>query len=295
MDTEEFVGCVQNMYHHILGCFSESGVIYMEKLADIHESVLIEDMSNHFANIYFGLSRSERDIFLPKLPELLLFMVVNALQAALPKHQRIYMSCKFREIVLDWAGELFYGMRSSNSRVGRDWIFADCNEMAIVTAEKPNKFVQSLDLTLQRREKRAKFPISSTRSSYHFEHSPLISMYIQRNNKGALQIRNKMRFTLSHLPHRPLVTLQEGLVKTVRVRERYTEDKKVKQTIRRGRDKRKEFMETFEADKMSYRRDSARIREALKYRMAELSGKKLSKKEEYLAQSATLGGTEFKA
>ncbi len=295
MDSEEFVGCVKNMYHHLLGCFSESGVIYMEKLADINDSPLIEDMSNHFANMYFGLSRSERDIFLPKLPESLLFMVVNALQAALPKHQRIYMSCRFREILLDWCGELFYGMRVSSSRAGRDWIFADCNELSIVTADKPNKFVQSLDMTLSRREKKAKFPISTTRSYYNFEHSPLISMYIARNNKGALQIKNKMGVTLSHLPHRPLVTLQEGLVKTVRVRERYTEDKKVKQTIRRGRDKRREIMDAYENDRSSYKRDTARIREALKYRMAELSGKKLSKKEEYLAQSATLGGAEFKA
>ena len=81
----------------------------------------------------------------------------------------------------------------------------------------------------------------------------------------------------------------------MRVRERYTEDKKVKQTIRRGRDKRREIMDAYENDRSSYKRDTARIREALKYRMAELSGKKLSKKEEYLAQSATLGGAEFKA
>ena len=295
MDTEEFVGCVRNMYHHLLGCFSESGVLYMENLADIHESHLIEDMSNHFANIYFGISRSERDIFLPKLPELLLFMVVNALQAALPKHQRIYMSCKFREILLDWCGELFCGMRASNSRVGRDWLFADCNEMSIVTAERKNKFVRSLDMTLDRREKTARFPISTTRIYYNFEHSPLIGMYIARNNRGALQIKNKMCVTLSHIPHRPLVTLQDGLIKTVRVRERYTEDKKVKQTIRRGHDKRREIMETYEKGRSSYKRDTARIRDALKFRMNELSGKKLSKKEEYLAQSATLGGEEFKA
>ena len=225
MDTEEFVGCVKSMYHHLIGCFSESGVINMEKLTDIHESHLVEDMSKHFANIYFGLVAVNEIYFCRSYrSELLLFMVVNALQAALPKHQRIYMSCRFREIILDWCGELFYGMRASNSRVGRDWIFADCNEMSIVTAERKNKFVQSLDMTLEARQKKAKFPISTTRTYYNFEHSPLISMYIARNNKAALQIKNKMCVTLSHLPHRPLVTLQEGLIKTVRVREQYTED-----------------------------------------------------------------------
>ena len=293
MDTEEFVGTITNMYHHILGVISDSGVIHMDKLDDIHDSILIETMSNHFANIYFGLSQHERDIFLPKLPELLIFMVINALQAALPKHQRLYMSVKFREILLDWTGELFNGMRGSSSKVGRDWLFQDCNDMQVMTAVHSNQFLSSLDGTLTRRKKHAVCPISTARSYYNFDHSPLVKMYIERNNPGALQIKNKLRVTLSHYPERPLVTLQEGLRKTVRLRERYTDDKRVKRTIQRGKNQRKELMEGYEKARNGYKRDTHRIREALKYRMAELSGKSLSAKEEYLASSATLGGAEF--
>lgn len=293
MDTPEFVGTITNMYHHILGVISDSGVVHMDKLDDINDSSLIETMSNHFANIYFGLSQHERDIFLPKLPELLIFMVINALQAALPKHQRLYMSVKFREILLDWTGELFNGMRGSSSKVGRDWLFEDCNDAQVMTAVHSNQYLSSLNGTLTRKKKLAICPISTARSYYNFDHSPLVRMYIARNNPGALQIKNKLRVTLSHYPERPLVTLQEGLRKTVRLRERYTDDRRVKRTIKRGKDTRKELMEGYEKARSGYKRDTHRIREALKYKMAELSGKTLSEKEKYAMQSATLGGVEF--
>ena len=52
----------------------------------------------------------------------------------------------------------------------------------------------------------------------------------------------------------------------------------MKQTIRRGHNKRKEIMEAYKRDRSSYKRDSARIKDALKYNMHELNGKKLSKK-----------------
>ena len=295
MDTPEFVGTVLNMYHHVLGVISDSGVIHMEKLEELQDSPLIETISNHFANMYFGMTQHERDIFLPKLPELLLFMVINALQAALPKHQRMYMSCRFREIILDWSGELFCGIRPSDSRVGRAWMFDDCNDSAVMTASHSNQFLAALDGTVTRKTKVSHHPLSAARSYFNFDHSPLIGMYIERNNPGALQIKNKLRVTLSHFPSRPLVTLQTGLRKTVRLRERHTDEKRIKQTIRRGNNSRKEMMENYDAARNSYKRDTHRIQEALKYKLAELSGKKLSQKEEYLMQSATLGGAEFTA
>ena len=52
-------------------------------------------------------------------------------------------------------------------------------------------------------------------------------------------------------------------------------------------------MEGYEKARSGYKRDTHRIREALKYKMAELSGKTLSEKEKYAMQSATLGGVEF--
>jgi len=128
MDNKQFVDILKNGYHHILGCISDGGVIDEEILSDVEGSGLVEVISNNFADIYFGFSRHERDIFLPKLPEILVFMIINALQAAQPKHQRIYMSTMFREMMLDWSTELFGGFRQSKARTGREWLFDDCNE-----------------------------------------------------------------------------------------------------------------------------------------------------------------------
>ena len=300
MDNDQFVTILKNGYHHILDTISESGCVHIEKLEDIYDSPLIEDISNNFADIYFRLSRPERDVYLPRLPELLLFMIINALQAAVPKHQRMYMSIEFRELLLDWLTEIFTGYRNSSTKAGRGWIFDDCNDMIIMTYKEDNQFISSLTKPLARTTKKNRYKVSSVNSCYHLEHSPLINMYINRNNKSAKIVKNKVTVTLSHFPTRPLITLQDGLVKSLRFRVRRTDDAEVKKTIRKADNLRRTIMNEHGENRKSYNVDMRRLRDGLQTKMKILKGIRISKREEYeanaiLAGADTLASSKHKA
>ena len=288
MDRTEFVDILTCSYHHILACISDSGMVHEDKLVDIHSDPKIEAISNNFANIYFGISRHERDLLIPKMPELLCFMSINALQAVAPRHQRLYMSGRFREILIDWGTELFGGMRQSQTRCGKGWIFVDTNDMKVLTTNKPNKFTQVFEEARSKRTKSV-YPLNSIGSSYMLDHSPLIKMYIERNNKSCHLIKNKLNVTLSHFPDRPLTTLQASLVKSTRFREKKTEDKEVKQTMRRSNSMRRTIMTNLDVQEANYRKDMFRIKEALKTKLRVLKNVKISRKQEYEMNAALAG------
>ena len=284
MDSPQFEAMLTCYYHHIIGCISDTGIVHEEKMVDIHESPLVESISNNFADVFFGASRHERDLFIPKLPELLCYMAINALQAAQPKHQRLYTSIQFREILIDWGSEMFAGVRQSHTKVGKEWIFADCNEMRLVTTSRPSIFTQAMDTQAMRAK--SHYPLNSIGSSYLLDHCPLIEMYIQRNNKSCNLIKNKLRVTLSHFPSRPLTTLQPGLLKSVRFRERKTDDKEIRQAIKRSNSMRRSIMTEFDGSNASYSKDMHRMKEALKTKLRVLANVKVSRKQEYAAAKA---------
>jgi hypothetical protein len=289
MDSPQFEAMLTCYYHHIIGCISETGIVHEEKMVDIHESPLVESISNNFADVFFGASRHERDLFIPKLPELLCYMTLNALQAAMPKHQRLYASIQFREILIDWGSEMFAGVRQSHTRVGKEWIFADCNEMRLVTTSRPSMFTQAMDT--QSKRAKSQYPLNSIGSSYLLDHCPLIELYIQRNNKSCNLIKNKLRVTLSHFPSRPLTTLQPGLLKSVRFRERKTDDKEIRQAIKRSNSMRRSIMTEFDGSNASFSEDMHRMKEALKTKLRVLANVKVSRKQEYAAAKAGSAGS----
>jgi hypothetical protein len=290
MDNSQFVDILTCSYHHILACISDSGVVYEDRLVDI-QGPMLESISNNFADVYFGISRHERDLFIPKLPELLCFMAINALQAAAPKHQRLYMSNKFREIIIDWGTELFSGVRQSHTKLGKEWIFRDCNEMKVMTTNKPSKFTQKTADSGKR--KKTKYPLNSIGSKYMLDHSPLISMYIERNNPSCNLIQNKLWVTLSHFPSRPLTTLQPGLLKSVKFRERKIDNNEIKQVMKRSNSMRRTIMTELDVGESNYRKDMARMKEALKTKLRVLNNVKISKKEEYEMKAAMSLGATF--
>jgi len=103
-----------------------------------------------------------------------------------------------------------------------------------------------------KRRTKGKYPINSVRSCYLLDHSPLVGMYIEKNNPSCNILQNKLKMTLSHLPTRPLTTVQSGLIKTVRFRDRHCDDKETLQTIRRGNSTRRSVMQEFTESKSKY-------------------------------------------
>ena len=113
-------------------------------------------------------------------------------------------------------------------------------------------------------------------------------------------MKNKVTVTLSHFPTRPLITLQDGLVKSLRFRVRRTDDAEVKKTIRKADNLRRTIMNEHGESRKSYNVDMRRLRDGLQTKMKILKGIRISKREEYeanaiLAGADTLTSSKHKA
>ena len=109
---------------------SDAGSLNVDVMCSMENPELFT-MGKNFADMYYAYSRLERDSFMPKMPEVLTYMVVNCLHTGVPKHYRMYNSVRFREILLDYFAELCGGIRLTSVRSGRGWLFDDCADVPI--------------------------------------------------------------------------------------------------------------------------------------------------------------------
>ena len=274
MNNTQFVTLFTAAFHHILDSVSDNGMVFVEKLTDVQSSELVSLMSVNLAEMYYLFNRGERDLFLPKLPELVVFMVVNALQAAAPKHQRVFNSSRFRELILDWLTELVGGIRSVHARAGKEWIFHDATDHNIMTTNATSVFQQTITDGLAQRN--TTLPLNSVGCRYNLDHSPLLSLYIQRTNPSvaAQCAKNVVHVTLSHAPDRPLLSLQPGLVKAVKFRERKVDYEVAKDTRRAAAASRLAMLDEFKRSKAQANEDIGRLREGMNAAIAMLKGGK---------------------
>ena len=133
IDSSNFQRILASNYHNIVNCISEIGTFNVDLLYRFEGNPAITLMSESFSEIYFSFTLKERDTLMPKLPEVCLYLLINCLSSSHPKHNRIYSTIKFREILLDYFSELFTGIRLSNSRINRDWLFDHAVDMPLVT------------------------------------------------------------------------------------------------------------------------------------------------------------------
>jgi len=277
MDNEQFVSMFTAGFQHIVDCVSDNGKVHTDKLCDLEGSEMVELMGHNLAEYYFGFSRGERDIFLPKLPELLCFMIINALQAAVPKHQRIFNSFKFREIILDWALELVGGIRPVSTRAGRDWFFQDATEVPVMTSNTSSSFQTTMMDTLAQRV--TTLPLNSVGCQYSLDHSPLVGRYIEKNNPSlaASTARNVLHVSMSHAPQRPLLSLQAGLVKTLKFREKKVDTDLVRGYRREAALKRGQILKEHALNRTTLNEDLGKLRTGMRAEIAALkSGGRIS-------------------
>jgi len=193
VDISFFQNILSSSFHHVSSCISDLAVFDTNKMNDVdRSSTLVACMSSNLAEMYYIMKRRERDIFFARFPEVLGFMLVNALHTSFPKHHRLFDSVKFRELLLDWCAEVFGGFRFTNSHVTREWYFADSVDTQINTlpafpAKRPEW--EGVSVT--------KFSI---------ELSPLIQIYLS----DSMRYEKPLTVTLSQLPDRPLMTLVEN-------------------------------------------------------------------------------------
>jgi hypothetical protein len=223
-------------------------------------------------------------MFFTKLPELLTYMIINTLQTTAPKHNRVYNSFKFRDIILDWTSELVSGIRPCNAKLHREWLYEG--------AADSNIFITDSQMHKDKNQRNGVIlgPISSPsshRTCFFLENSPLVTAYLKlyEPDKQKFEDRSKsnihkLTITLSHLPNRPIVSLNEkGVIGNGRDRlmkaDRLFEMKQRSNAIQH----RKSLMEQFEKSKTDYSEDIAKMKKALKTTLASIGGKSMSTKD----------------
>lgn len=120
IDDACFQSILAASFRVILNSISDIGCVNITKLFDVESDSVepfISTMAVNISNIIFANKLRERDIFFSKLPEILTFMVIEALHTSTPKHYRVYNSARFREILLDWSSEIVGGIRLSRCRL----------------------------------------------------------------------------------------------------------------------------------------------------------------------------------
>jgi hypothetical protein len=193
IDNVHFQDMLTYTYYFISSCISETTVVDTVKLASAKETSYIKEITTDLAQLYMTIPLKERDMFLPKCPEILAYLLVNAMRTAIPKHHRLMGMCQFREILLDWCTELIAGLRLTNCRLNREWFFSDAIEGPILT--HPIKY---------RQDNGDVHGVSKRKMLIN--RSPLIDMFC---DPMRLPRREKPRtYTVSQVPCRDLLGMQ---------------------------------------------------------------------------------------
>ena len=265
----------------VSGCINDNGGVNADKLKRIEKSQMIEQMAVSQSEMFYNMKPIERDMFFTKLPELLTYMIINTLQTTAPKHNRVYNSFKFRDIVLDWASELVSGIRPCNAKLHREWLYEGASDTNIFISES-SSHKSSKDKS-NHRNGVTLGPIStpnSHRTCFFLENSPLVTTYLKlyEPNPQKFEDRSKsnvhkLTITLSHLPNRPVVSLNDKSV-IGHGRDRLTKVDRLYEMKQRSQaiQHRKSLMEEFEKSKTDYSEDIAKMKKALKSSLASIGG-----------------------
>lgn len=244
VNSRYFQNILSAAFHFISDIIIDSNCIDMKKLNSINkQSYLASYMSNNLAEMFFSMKIHDRDYFLSRIPEVLGFMLVNALLTSSPKYHRLFNSLRFREILLDWCSEVMVGLRFSNLHAGREWYFVDTTETQITLLNEPNKQQQQQQSSHTKSKFSSKHAIKSgiTNEKVCLELSPLIDMYVS----SIKRVENPMKTTLSQLPDRPLTTMSSFTPKYSRTRPIKIDNGLVREARKTSILRREEIMEEF--------------------------------------------------
>lgn len=141
IDSSAYVTIFASTLKILMECISESGSVNQAILYDTTGyRLLYEKMSVCMSEMLVTEKKSsprQLDNLVRRLPELLCYMIVNSLHSCLPRQGRVFNIGKFRELLLDWLTELICGLRLTNPRADRYWLFSDTNDTPIVILGQP--------------------------------------------------------------------------------------------------------------------------------------------------------------
>lgn len=257
-------------FRHVLSCISDSGNVSIDKLLDMADSPFTSIMATNISEMIYSMRLRDRDVFFAKLPEITSFMIIEALHTSTPKHYRVYNSVRFREILLDWTSELLSGIRLSNVKAGREWIFNSALESNIMTTSSIPVILPNIS---------AKQTAAS--SLYCVEHSPLVRQYMglkpdQKPTAGGYGFKA----ALSHSIDRPLTEMNSyAILRKGKSHARKCDMEAVKKQLKESALHRKNIMKEFHTTTDSTNADLRRMRSAYLTAIDHLSNKKVTKKQ----------------
>ncbi len=254
LDQKNFKDILSTNYHILVNTISENGSFNM-KLLYRFDTPAFDIMAKAFSQLFYSFNVADRDILLPRMPEICTYMVINCLLSSHPKHSRLYNSCQFREILLDYFSELFTGIRLSNCRLHRDWLFATAIDQHVVV-ERPESIP----------EIKPNPGRGSNTTTYKMVNSPLVNKYMNLNENSVCTYG--VNLSMSHFPERPLTTVQSNTgFHTKKARAKHIHHQQVKDVLKDSRKKLSSFSQQYEAQKKSSRQDINKLKTTLDYHM----------------------------
>jgi hypothetical protein len=266
VDNYHYQNVLAGAFRHVLGCISDIGNVNIDKLLAMSDSPFTKVMATNVSEMIFSLKLRDRDQFFEKLPEITTFMIIEALHTSTPKHYRVYNSVRFREILLDWGSELIGGIRLSNCRTHKEWLFDNALDSNIMTSD-------SLRLP---NIKTNQTPASSL---FSMEHSPLVRLYMGMDtNKKPSAGGLGYKVALSHSTERPLTVMNDyALLRKGKSYNRKCDMTAVKKQLKETISKKNAIMKQANDANDASKADLRRIREAYLTYVDQLNNKKVSK------------------
>lgn len=169
VDSSAYVTIFASTLKILMECISESGSVNQAILYDTTGyRLLYEKMSVCMSEMLVTEKKSsprQLDNLVRRLPELLCYMIVNSLHSCLPRQGRVFNIGKFRELLLDWLTELICGLRLTNPRADRYWLFSDTNDTPIVILGQPPSTAAAGTSSLARNTSNASLPMINSNAT----------------------------------------------------------------------------------------------------------------------------------
>lgn len=294
IDTKEYVSMLTSSVNFLETCLSEGGILDVDKLNDIKDSEFIFVMANSLADMFLLQTPRDRELFFNRLPELLCFMIINALQTSMHRYSRLFMSAQFREILLDWTCEVISGIRNSDIRRNREWLFLNALDMPIATKRSYNKESRSEDVYKQRSQGDMT-TLASARSTFVFGHSPLINNYLCKrinadSNSASLEVypcTNSLRMTLCHIPDRPINGINEESTLKL-VRKKIITEKETQHAYKEGFKIQKKLSRKTNKLRSDFDKDISSLKSSIRTTLKSLDDRNETEKKELMASVKAL-------
>lgn len=141
IDSKQYYNILASSLFIVADSIADNGNILMRRLYELKEdNPLLLKLAKNISEMMImdrtnGSGTRSHDSFFARLPELLCYMITNSLLSMAPKSSRVFYSVKFRELLVDWLSELVYGIRITNSKYDREWLFKDANDVPILVVD----------------------------------------------------------------------------------------------------------------------------------------------------------------